>query len=172
MRRMVKRVVVVALLLLPATALPGEKAPAPAPTPEAVGRARDTVQMLDAMYKMFVVHITDTYVEAKESIPAAKPAKKVMQHMTEKGFHSARLIDATGEPLGPTNVAKTDFEKKAVAALKSGKTYLDEVGEKDGKPVLRAATIVPVVMKQCAACHTGRKRGDLLGAIVYELPIK
>jgi hypothetical protein len=30
---------------------------------------------------------------------------------------------------------------------------------------------VPVVLKQCAVCH-GKKEGTLLGAIVYELPIK
>jgi hypothetical protein len=30
---------------------------------------------------------------------------------------------------------------------------------------------VPAVMKQCASCH-GVKEGTLLGAIVYELPIK
>jgi hypothetical protein len=159
------------LFVLPATVVPGETKTA-APSPEAIQRTRETVQMLDNLYKMFVVNITATYVEAKETIPAARPAKKVMQHMTEKGFHSARLIDATGEPLGESNVAKTDFEKKAVAALRGGKTYLEEVGDKDGRPVLRTATVVPAVMKQCAACHSGRKVGDLLGTIVYEVPIK
>jgi len=69
------------------------------------------------------------------------------------------------------NVAKTDFEKKAVAEMKAGKSYYEEVAEVDGKPMLRAATIVPVVLKQCAVCH-GKKEGTLLGAIVYELPIK
>ena len=56
--------------------------------------------------------------------------------------------------------------------LKQGKAYYDEVGSKDGKPVLRAATVVPVVMKQCSGCHLGKKEGELLGALVYELPIK
>lgn len=142
------------------------------PAPEALERTRDTVQMLDNLYKMFVVNITNTYVEAKESIPAAKAAKKVMQHMADKGFHTARLIDATGKPIGEGNVAKSDFERRAIAALKSGKTYIDEVGEKDGKSVLRAATPVPVVMKQCITCHPGYKQGDLLGALIYEVPIK
>jgi hypothetical protein len=56
--------------------------------------------------------------------------------------------------------------------LKGGKAYFDELGTKDGKPVLRAATAVPVVMKQCITCHPGYKEGNLLGALVYELPIK
>ena len=145
---------------------------AAAPDKAAVERTRETVRMIDDLYKGAVVHITGTYVEAQESVPAAKVAKKVFAHMEKQGWHSARLIDATGKPLGEPNVAKTEFEKKAVEALKSGKPYFDEVGTKNGKPVLRAATVVPVVMKQCMACHEGRKMGDLLGAIVYEVPIK
>lgn len=38
--------------------------------------------------------------------------------------------------------------------------------------MLRAATVVPVVMKQCLACHPQLKEGDVMGALVYELPIK
>lgn len=159
-----------------AVLLSGRTVPAgdatPAPDKAAVERTRETVRMIDDLYKGAVVHITGTYVEAQESVPAAKVAKKVFAHMEKQGWHSARLIDATGKPLGEPNVAKTEFEKKAVEALKGGKPYFDEVGTKNGKPVLRAATVVPVVMKQCMACHQGRKMGDLLGAIVYEVPIK
>ena len=56
-------------------------------------------------------------------------------------------------------------------AIKGGKQYFEEVGEKDGKPVLRAATLLPAVMKQCVVCHGG-KEGRVLGTIVYEVPIK
>jgi hypothetical protein len=145
---------------------------AEAPAPAALEHARDTVKMLDDVYKNFVVQITDTYVKAQNIHPAAKVTKKVFQAMDAKGWHSARLVDATGEPVNRANAAKTPFEKAAIESLKKGKSYFEEVGEKDGRPVLRAATVVPVVMKQCISCHPGRKEGDLLGAIVYEVPIK
>jgi hypothetical protein len=138
----------------------------------ALERTRTTVKMLDDLHKGYVVHITATYVEKQDRAPAAKVAKKVFKHMEEKGWGSGRLIDATGEPNNAANKPKTNFEKTAVEELKKGKTYYDEVATKDGKPVLRAATIVPVVMKQCSGCHLGKKEGELLGAIVYELPIK
>jgi hypothetical protein len=80
-------------------------------------------------------------------------------------------VDATGKPKNKENVARTAFEKKAVEEMKGGKTYYEEIGEKDGKPVLRAGTIVPAVLKQCAICHGG-KEGRLLGVITYEVPIK
>ena len=69
-------------------------------------------------------------------------------------------------------MAKTEFEKLAVEKLKGGADYFEEIGKKDDKPVLRAATRVPVVMKQCIACHPGLKEGELMGAIVYEVPIR
>jgi hypothetical protein len=141
------------------------------PDPAAVERARETVKMLDDLYKTAVVSITNNYYVEQASTPAAAVAKDVFEAMHKKGWHSARLIDATGKPKKKANVAETDFEKKAVAEMKAGKTYYEEVGEKDGKPVFRAATIVPAVLKQCVICH-GVKEGALLGTIVYEVPIK
>ena len=141
------------------------------PDAAAVLRAREEVKKLDDLYKTAVVGITKTYVEQQADVPAAAVAKVVFQAMHEKGYHDARLIDATGKPKNKKNVAETEFEKKVVAAMKDGKTYIEEVGEKDGKPVFRAGTIVPSVLSQCAVCHGG-KEGRLLGAIVYEVPIK
>ncbi|HKI30941.1 MAG TPA: DUF3365 domain-containing protein [Gemmataceae bacterium] len=138
----------------------------------ALERTRTTVKMLDDLHKGYVVNITATYVEGQDKAPAAKVMKKVFKHMEEKGWGSGRLIDATGEPANAANKPKSDFEKAAVEQMKKGKTYYEEVATREGKPVLRAATIVPVVMKQCSGCHLGKKEGELLGAIVYELPIK
>jgi len=138
----------------------------------AVQRARAQVQMLDDLYKDFVVQITATYVGAEENVPAAKVATKVFQAMHKKGWHKARLIDATGQPVRKANLPQTAFEKTAVLEMKNGKAYYDEVGYEKGQKVLRAATIVPVVMKQCITCHQGKKEGELLGAIVYEVPVK
>lgn len=141
------------------------------PDKEAVERARTTVKMLDDVYKLAVVTMTDMYVVQQADTPAAAVAKEVFKQVEKKGWHKARLIDATGKPKNKENVAKTPFEKAAVEKLQGGATYHEEVAESDGKPVLRAATVVPVVMKQCIVCH-GKKEGALLGAIVYEVPIK
>lgn len=141
------------------------------PDPAAVERAREEVKKLDDLYKTAVVGITKTYVEQQADVPAAAVAKAVFAAMHEKGYHDARLVDATGKPKNKENVAKTDFETKAVAVMKDGKTYIEEVGEKDGKPIFRAGTVVPAVLAQCSVCHGG-KEGKLLGVIVYEVPIR
>jgi hypothetical protein len=143
-----------------------------APDPAAVERTRATVRLLDNLNKGFVITITDTYVKAKEQAPAATVLKKVLAMMEKNGDGTGRLIDATGSPLRDGNVAKTDFEKKAVAAIKGGKPYIDEVATKDGKPVLRAATVVPAIMDACLNCHPHVKKNEVLGVLVYELPIR
>jgi hypothetical protein len=174
MRSTTRRVVVAVVVAGVAAVVLGPRSRAEKPKVDeaALERTRTTVRMLDDLHKGYVVTITATYVEGQDKAPAAKVAKKVFKHMEEKGWGSGRLVDATGEPANPGNRPKSDFEKAAVEQLKKGKTYYDEVGTKDGKPVLRAATPVPVVMKQCSACHLGKKEGELLGALVYELPIK
>ena len=139
--------------------------------PAALKRAQESVKMLDDLYKNAVVSITKVYVEQQSDTPAAAVAKDVFTAMHKKGWHFARLVDATGKPRSKKNLPMTEFEKKGVEAVKRGADYLEEVGEKDGKPVLRVATVVPAVMKECTICHGG-KEGRVLGAIVYEIPIK
>ena len=158
----------VALLLHPE----GTAADPKAPDQAAIERTRATVKLLDDLHKGYVVTITDTYVKAKEKTPAATVLKKVFVHMEKNDHGSGRLIDVTGTPIREQNVAKSDFEKAAVKAIKDGKPYLDEVGTKDGKPVLRAATLVPAVMPACVTCHPHVKEGEALGALIYELPIR
>ncbi len=142
------------------------------PDAGAVERTRETVKLIDALYKNYVIEITSTYVGEKKQPPAARVTQRVFRAMHKGGFHSARLVDATGEPVNEDNRPRDGFEKKAIQVIKGGKGYYDEVATVDGKNVLRAATVVPVVMKQCITCHPGHKEGDVLGAIVYEVPIR
>ena len=134
----------------------------------AVERARQEVQMLDTLYKTAVVSITDRYQRGQ---PAIMVAKDVFVAMEEGSFHSARLVDATGSPLGEANEPETEFERKAAEAMRTGETYLDEVvGEGDDRHLL-AATVVPAVRERCASCH-GVQKGDLLGFIRYDVRIR
>lgn len=142
-----------------------------APDAQALERTREQVRMLDTLYKNAVVSITKNYVSQQADVPAAAVAKDVFEAMKNGKYHNARLIDVTGRPKNKENVAKTEFEKAAVEAIRSGREYFEEVAVVDGKPVLRAATVVPAVMEQCIVCH-GKREKNLLGTIIYELPIK
>lgn len=176
-------------LALVTVSLPGEEQAAPQkekaakkqtkkskpPSKAAVDRTRDNVKMLDDVYKQAIVLITDKYVHDTDDFPAGSAAVELFKRVSKTGFHHVRLIDATGQPYEEKNVAKTGFEKQGIKELKAGKKFYEQVVTKEGNPYLYAMTPVPVVMQKCIMCHPhyeDAKKGEPIGAISYELPIK
>jgi hypothetical protein len=135
-------------------------------------QAREIVQMLDDLYKTFIVLITEEYVNDPSVLPAATLSKRVFEAMSKKGWHKARLLDATGTPFNPDNNPKDEFERDAIKAMVSGKSYFERVEKIEGKGYLRAATAVHVVIIGCTICHPDKKVGDLLGAISYSITLE
>lgn len=138
----------------------------------ALERAREQVRMLDDLYKTAVVSITRTYVSKQDNRPAIMIAKDVFGAMQKRGWHSARLVDATGEPLNDANAPRSDFEKEAYGRIRAGQPYFEQVIGQGKDRRLLAATVVPVVMPKCAECHENKKLGEVLGFLRYEVPIK
>ncbi len=143
--------------------------------PVQVEATRKQVRMLDDLYKTAVVLITKHYVNDKQTASAGTAAKLLFKEMKAKGWHEVELLDVSGKPYNDENVANDDWEKSALKEIKGGKGYVDAVISKDGKPYLRAATAVPVVMEKCTLCHDNYKEvkaGQAIGALVYTLPIE
>lgn len=155
--------------------------PAPAtkkapPDKAAVERSRKTVRMLDEVYKTAVVLITDKYVNDTDDFAAGSAAVALFQGVSKSGHQKVRLIDASGKPYEAANVAKEAFEKEGIKKLKAGAESYDEVVEVNGKYELRAVTPIPVVMDKCVMCHAhyadAKKKGEIIGAISYIIPIE
>jgi hypothetical protein len=174
MKRQLRRVrwVVVSLGVMAAAALAltvGLPSWASGPAPEsdpALERTRAQVKMLDDLFKVAVVDITNRY----DGPPAAKVAKAIFAAAQDKQYFKARLLDATGSPQNEANVPQDEFEKRAAKAMTEGKTYHEEVVGKGKARRLRVATVVPAVLQKCAKCH-GVKQGDLLGFLSYDIPV-
>lgn len=152
-----------------------QAADAPKVDEKALARTRKQVKMLDDLHKTAVVLITKHYVNENSDLPAGSAAIALFAAMKDKGWYESRLLDVSGEPYNKKNVPSDDFEKKAAAEIKAGKGYYDEVVSKDGKPYLRAATAVPVVMQKCTMCHENYKKfkgNEAIGAIGYLMPIE
>ncbi len=142
---------------------------------KAVERTRDVVKMLDDIYKQTIILITDKYVHTEDDFAAGSAAVELFRRIGESGSHQVRLLDVTGDPYDAENVAKSDFEKKAVEQVKKGKGYVEQITTKDGQQYLQAMTAVPVVLERCIMCHphyADVEKGAAIGAISYELPIK
>ena len=145
------------------------------PDPDALARTRKQVQMLDGIYKNAIVLVTTHYVDEESDLPAGTAFKKLFEVAKEKGWHEVRLLDATGEPYSDENVAENAFEKRAIQKLVAGEPYVDEVVTVEGKPHLRAATPIPVVMKKCVMCHSNYEDVPAkrpIGALGYLIPIE
>ncbi len=134
---------------------------------KAVKRARQTVKILDEMYKTFIVLITDEYVKDETMFSALTVSKNVFEKMSTKGWYKARLIDATGDPHNPENTPGNKFERDAIEAFIDGKTFYDKVEKENGEYYYKAATSVSIVTNGCTICHPHNKHGDLLGGISY-----
>jgi len=163
---------ILAICLLPSDARSEDSTPQ---GDAALQRTRKTVRMLDDVYKSAVVLITKHYVNDEKDLPAGSAAIALFAAVKEKGWHEVRLLDVSGEPYNPENVAQDDFEKTAVKQLREGKPYYDQEIQKDGKRVLRAATPIPVVLKKCTMCHDNYndvKPGAAIGALSYTIPIE
>ena len=93
----------------------------------AVERTRQTVMMLDDVYKTAVVLITDKYVNDKDDFPAGSAAVAWFDAINKKGWHNVRLLDATGEPYDDKNTARDDFDREAIKQLKAGKPYYEQI---------------------------------------------
>jgi hypothetical protein len=134
--------------------------------------ARKTVRMLDDVYKTYIVLITKEYVDDPSVLPAATLSKRVFKSMNKKGWHKTRLLDATGTPFNPENNPRDEFERDAINAMISGRTYFEKIEKIDGKDHLRAVTSVHAVIKGCISCHPSSRVGDLLGGIAYIVPLE
>ncbi len=162
----------VATLALSATA--AHQATAAEPEKAAVDRTRETVQRLDNIFKQTIVLITDKYVHDDSDFAAGSAAVLLFKNISESGDETIRLLDATGDPYDPENVAKDEFERAGIKQLKAGAKKHEEVVAKDGEHYLRMMTPVPVVMKKCIMCHdhyANAKEGEPIGAISYTVPI-
>lgn len=136
--------------------------------------ARRETKMLDDLYKTAVVLVTTHYVEDENSLAAASAFRPLFAAMKEKGWHEARLIDATGKPYNDENLPKEGFEKKAIEKLLAGEATYEEVVREDSKRYLLTATTVPVVLEKCTMCHDHYKdvpAGRAVGALTYKVPI-
>ena len=158
--------VAAAALALTVGSPPGVSGSPPESDP-ALQRTRDQAKMLDDLFKVAVVDITERY----DGPPAAKVAKAIFAAARDKQYFRAKLLDATGSPQNEANAPEDDFEKRAAQAVTSGKMYFEEVVGKGETRRLRVATAVPAVVRKCAKCH-GVEQGELLGFLSYDLPIK
>ena len=140
----------------------------------AVDRTRREVKVLDGIYKGGIVLITEHYITGNEDLPAGTAFKMLFETARKNNWHEVRLVDATGDPYSEENVAKTDFEKRAIQRLRAGESFVDETIVEGKQRYFLAATPIPVVMEKCTMCHSNYDmdaKDAVIGALTYRVPI-
>lgn len=130
--------------------------------------------MLDDIYKTAIVLVTEHYVHDDSDLPAGSAFKALFAGVEKKGWHSVRLVDATGEPYLEENTPKEGFEQRAIKELVAGKASFEEVITEGDKRFLLTATAIPVVMEKCIMCHENYRnvpKGQAIGALSYKVPV-
>ena len=94
-----------------------EKPAAEEPAGLTLPQARREVRLLDDLYKSAIIYMNEVYVEDENSVAAGETARDLFAAMKEKGWHDARLVDATGEPVNDENRPADAFEKQAIAKI-------------------------------------------------------
>ena len=84
------------------------------PEDAAVERTRKQVRMLNDLYRTAFVLITANYVSGPDTLGAGAAITALFDAMKNKGWHEARLLDATGSPLAATNSPQDAFERLAI----------------------------------------------------------
>jgi hypothetical protein len=131
--------------------------------------------MLDDIYKAAVILITDKYVHDEDDFPAGSAAIALFDAIGKKGWHTVRLVDASGEPIDEENAARDGFETMAIEKIRQGSSFVDRVEQEGGRSFLLAATPIPVVMQKCTMCHPNYehvREGQAIGALTYRVPIE
>ncbi|GAX60097.1 methionine synthase I (cobalamin-dependent), methyltransferase domain [Candidatus Scalindua japonica] len=136
-------------------------------------RARHVLYIIDDLYKLYITHTAGKYARDTETFSSIAITQEVFKMMEEKGWHKARFLSISKQPLNPESSIKDDFERDALKAIVSGEALYERFYfDVEGNDYLRAVTSVSMTTKKCAVCHTDKKIGDLIGAISYIFPLE
>jgi hypothetical protein len=164
--------IVAAAACLPAAcgaqaAEPGVAHAEPRPTAaEAEARAELLHETIHAV--LHVVHHQYYREDEGLAIPAAT-LKKVFGELAERKHVELRWLAVDGEAMNSDHAARTEFERKAVAALAAGKgRYVEAEGD-----VLRHAGAIRLT-SECLKCHAPRRTSteDRTAGLVISLPFR
>ncbi|MFO0978314.1 MAG: DUF3365 domain-containing protein [Planctomycetaceae bacterium] len=153
---------------------PNSKAPGPPSSSKdvtlTVDEARRQAKTLHTTIHSTLRVMHDRYYREDEGLPVPAAAIGEILHdvETEEGV-ILRWLVVEGQAMNTDNVARNDFEKEAVAALKSGKPFHEESTTTQYR---RAAPIT--LSNHCLKCHMPDRKStnDRRAGLVVTIPLK
>ncbi len=107
---------------------------------------------------------------APDTVPfPATATREMAETLSREGIYNARVISET--PLNPANKPSPGFEETAIKALAAGDKEASTVELVNGVPTFRRMTPDIIQNQACLSCHTGKKMGEMVGAVSVSIPL-
>lgn len=145
----------------------GEETPQRLPT---VAEARDRAELLhETIHGALQVVHHEYYREDEGLAIPASTLKKVFQQLADQKRVSARWLVVDGAAMNTDHLPQTEFERKAAAAISSGKSAYEEVA---ADVYRRAGSIT--LKSDCLKCHLPNRKSteDRSAGLILSIPIQ
>ncbi len=142
-------------------------APAPARKAYTEAEARQAVAMLDDAYQIILHETHRAYPTLPGRPVAATVVRDVQKVMADRGWPQSRFLAVNALLMNPDHRAKDEFERQAIAALKTVERPMEQVQA----GTLRAVT--PLALGgNCSSCHWVSSGSAARAAITWSVPLK
>ncbi len=152
----------------PKSAAAGKNGAPAKPTTRAMApdEARMAVEMLGDAYDLLLTETHEVY-HTRPNVPvAATVIRKVQAKMSALGWPRSRFLAVNAIVMHPDHVARDDFERETVEALRLKNQRIERVV--DGE--LRVATVVPLG-GGCSSCHWTPSGQSSKAATTWTVPL-
>lgn len=120
------------------------------PAQDAIERARERADLMHEVYASTLDVMHHHFFKPNHPVLPARALEDVFADMARKTKVEARWLAVNTKAMSIDHEAKSDFDRKAVAALSGGETSYEEIAEG------RLQRVRPIPLGGgCVSCHTG-----------------
>lgn len=132
--------------------------------------ARERAKLLHGVYAATLDVMHERYFHANRAVLPARALEDVFEEIEHQSQIETKWLAVSLKAMNTNNTAKSDFEKRAVKAIKQGESVWEEVGE----GYYRRVGAIPLG-NGCVSCHAGFGREPpstpQFAGLVISLPI-
>lgn len=145
--------------------------PAKRPADPALAIARERAETAHAIYAATLEMLHRHYFRRGQAVLPAKGLEEVFAEVADQTKVAGSWIAVNTKPMSIHHTPKTEFEKRAAAAIAAGQERFEELDSE----VLRVARPVPLG-EGCVSCHDGmfrsRSKSPLVAGLIVTVPLK
>ncbi len=141
------------------------------PASPALAIARERAETAHVIYSATLEMLHRHYFRRGQAVLPAKGLEEVFAEVADQSKVAGSWIAVNTKPMSINHAPKTDFEKRAAAAIAAGRERFEELDA----DVLRVARPVPLG-EGCVSCHDGmfrsRSKSPLVAGLIVAVPLK